>query len=313
MSVWKKIQQQDVSITPYSSKKEWFISGSDLTTSGINFLLGSGSKATHYYPKASDIYNGEYYAPITDRSLRHLYYKSFNSSSGLLESTSSYDHYLESSFDTASRIPGPEQMLAISVPRDIFGTHIEPTSFVFGDEDNTYIIANYTVADYFEEGDFLIDDGEGTITTQANPNTRIGNMIYTHGLAIITDNAQVEKVKNNTNQDLRLKSNLPIYFYNYTIKLEESEFNTTYNPTAQSGSYIVNEVGQKPSSSYSGSRFVVSSGIKADNVSGSIFSPYITTVGLYNDDFELLAVAKLGKPVPKSQDMDVTIKVKLDL
>jgi hypothetical protein len=39
---------------------------------------------------------------------------------------------------------------------------------------------------------------------------------------------------------------------------------------------------------------------------------YITTVGLYNDDNELLAVAKLSKPVLKSYSREAIIKVKLD-
>ena len=39
---------------------------------------------------------------------------------------------------------------------------------------------------------------------------------------------------------------------------------------------------------------------------------YITTVGLYNDSNELLAVAKLSKPVLKSFSREALIKVKLD-
>ena len=39
---------------------------------------------------------------------------------------------------------------------------------------------------------------------------------------------------------------------------------------------------------------------------------YITTVGLYDDGNELLAVAKTSKPVEKSFDKEVAIKVKLD-
>jgi hypothetical protein len=38
---------------------------------------------------------------------------------------------------------------------------------------------------------------------------------------------------------------------------------------------------------------------------------YITTVGLYNDANELIAVAKTSQPVPKSFDKEVLIKVKL--
>jgi hypothetical protein len=39
---------------------------------------------------------------------------------------------------------------------------------------------------------------------------------------------------------------------------------------------------------------------------------YITTVGMYNDRRELLAVAKLSQPLLKSFTREVLIKVKLD-
>ena len=39
---------------------------------------------------------------------------------------------------------------------------------------------------------------------------------------------------------------------------------------------------------------------------------YITTIGLYNDDLELLAVAKMSKPVQKSLSSELSITVKLE-
>jgi hypothetical protein len=39
---------------------------------------------------------------------------------------------------------------------------------------------------------------------------------------------------------------------------------------------------------------------------------YITTVGMYNDRQELLAVAKLSQPIQKSFQNEALIKVKLD-
>ena len=39
---------------------------------------------------------------------------------------------------------------------------------------------------------------------------------------------------------------------------------------------------------------------------------FITQVGLYNDDGELLAVAKLSKPLLKSYSREAIVKVKLD-
>ena len=44
----------------------------------------------------------------------------------------------------------------------------------------------------------------------------------------------------------------------------------------------------------------------------SAFSPYVTTVGLYNDANELLAVGKMSSPIPISSNTDMTFLVKYD-
>ena len=47
--------------------------------------------------------------------------------------------------------------------------------------------------------------------------------------------------------------------------------------------------------------------------SGTDFSPYITSVGLYDDECNLLAVAKLTKPMKKPTDLPLTFKVSIDV
>ena len=48
-------------------------------------------------------------------------------------------------------------------------------------------------------------------------------------------------------------------------------------------------------------------------LTGSNFSPYITNIGLYNSTGELLAIAKLGQPIKKRNDVDMNFLVRLDL
>ena len=45
-----------------------------------------------------------------------------------------------------------------------------------------------------------------------------------------------------------------------------------------------------------------------------IYNPisYVTTIGLYNDNKDLLAVAKLSKPLQKSFNSEISITVKLE-
>jgi hypothetical protein len=49
-----------------------------------------------------------------------------------------------------------------------------------------------------------------------------------------------------------------------------------------------------------------------DFATGSYFSPYVTTIGLYNKSFQLIAVAKLAQPIPISLYVDTTFIVNFD-
>jgi hypothetical protein len=76
----------------------------------------------------------------------------------------------------------------------------------------------------------------------------------------------------------------------YFVRATNREFNFSNNPTFISGS----------DGSFSESSFVNDP------------KTFITTVGLYNDANEMIAVAKTSQPIPKSFDKEVLIKVKLD-
>jgi hypothetical protein len=83
-----------------------------------------------------------------------------------------------------------------------------------------------------------------------------------------------------------------IYENEVNCTVKESEYNLSYNPTLVSGSYA--------------------SGSLRNFATGSDFNPYVTTIGLYNDENQLLAVAKLGKAIGVSQNTDMTFIVKYD-
>jgi hypothetical protein len=89
---------------------------------------------------------------------------------------------------------------------------------------------------------------------------------------------------------INFKNNYIIYENEIRCIIGENEFNVSQNPTLQTGSFgDLKDFAQDPN-----------------------FTPYITTVGLYNDANELLAVAKLGQPIKISNNTDTTIIVKYD-
>ena len=76
----------------------------------------------------------------------------------------------------------------------------------------------------------------------------------------------------------------------YTCRIASRDFNYSANPTYLTGSKIR---------------------VKADDPKNNPKS-FITTVGLYNAQDQLLAAAKLSKPIEKSPKEDILIKVRLD-
>lgn len=48
------------------------------------------------------------------------------------------------------------------------------------------------------------------------------------------------------------------------------------------------------------------------DLTGSFLAPFITTIGLYNDDCELVAVAKLPQPIKSMPDVPINFIVRFD-
>ncbi len=118
--------------------------------------------------------------------------------------------------------------------------------------------------------------------------------------------------------NIKFKNNHIVYenFVKCTIK--DYEFNLSYNPTLLSGSQTLL---MPYSSSVGGDIFYIITGSEyygtlkdfaTGSISGSEFSPYLSTVGLYNDAGDLLAIAKMAAPMPISSNNDMTFLVKWD-
>lgn len=248
--------------------------------------ISSGSR--YYYSSSYSLPSGSHKL-LNFYSIKHLYYSNFNTGSGIVDTTGSFDNFVESSIAISRPMSSSGEGIAYSIPKELFGTHLEPGSI-------RITSGSYT----------LTDDGEGNLFTQGNQ--QVGNVIYSHGMIVV--NSPTSRYGKENPENISFKANLPIYTYTYNIKVSDYEFNHTLNPTAQSGSTIFYYSG---SSGVSGSKYLQPSGIYAPNVTGSDFQPYITTVGLYNDYNELIAVGKLAQPLPKPADTELTIQVKLDI
>ena len=93
-----------------------------------------------------------------------------------------------------------------------------------------------------------------------------------------------------SNVTCSFSSSYEIFETQYTCTIGADEFNYSSNPSIISSS----------------------EGQMYDFATGSYFAPYVTTVGLYDGAYNLLAVAKLAKPLPTSRTTDTTILINFD-
>jgi hypothetical protein len=155
-----------------------------------------------------------------------------------------------------------------------------------------------TLTIYFESSSF---EGSGTVAVNEN----VGNIIYEHGMAILTNTELPHlNLTNAYNVTASFLSSTTILESEYRCMIRENEFNFSLNPSLTSGSMSI---------SSSMGTFNSAGEILYNYVTGSYFSPYITTVGLYDDFQNLVAIGKLAQPLQTSPTTDTTIIINLDL
>ena len=134
----------------------------------------------------------------------------------------------------------------------------------------------------------LADRTEGGTLLQTN---RVGNAFHNNGIFVITSPDYRYHNVLSTTYTASYQSTINIFEFSTLCKIAGGDFNLTVNHSA----------------------------LKDDNqtyqtaVTSSNFQPYITTVGLYNEHAQLLAIGKLANPVKNRNDIDTNILVRVDL
>lgn len=347
MSAYKKLNKQDAYITTYNAHKPWaFLGGKTFITFGIETFNSAVGYDKGIYDHGIIYLPTSYYA----QSLAQLYYPTRSSATGEIISHS-FDYYDQTTlyisgartYDKNRINTGLDRKpFIISIPRKLSGVAIKPGSFRFKVDNpgsSIGILDGYVQSGYVTNGgissQFLnssdivfLDDGEGTLyISSSSPRYTVGDIIYPHGIVTVTDDRYIEFFDNISypahpagggwlmpnsweTSLINFESTQPIFTHNYHCKIRESEYNFTYNPSALSGS--LKTVYDNENNIYSPSSSV-SDGVLRNNITGSAFQPYITTVGLYNDANQLIAVGKMSQPVPKPANTEMTIIVKIDI
>lgn len=114
---------------------------------------------------------------------------------------------------------------------------------------------------------------------------------------------------------MTLTSEITIYQNEVKCRVLENDFNYSQNPsvfeasTLFSGSRALPFYGPQGGNNLTGQ---IVDGTLANNITGSSFHPYTTTVGLYNENNQLLVIGKLATPYPIPSNTDITFIVKWD-
>jgi hypothetical protein len=312
MSIYKLFTTTDVLVTPFEVNKSFSFQGNELTSSNISIeryigqnILDSVWSSTSNATGQSTLLNKQ----LVYNSIKQLYYTNFLSNAlGSKAVTSSigidgvrrggypqtnYYNYLSSTtninrtFTTESN----SKIGIISIPSNLFGEYLNPGSFVLSSPSGSIIDDT--------EGNLLFSSSIHTVSSQ-----HVGNIIYEHGMAILISESlspytgSFGSFINSTNITCSFKSNITIFESQYKCTARPSEFLFSQNPTIISGS---NSCPENVTSKLYGF------------ATGSYFTPYVTTVGLYNNDKELVAVGKLAQPLDMSDTTDTTILINLDL
>lgn len=322
----------DISVTPIKLKYSASYSDSQLTEANIVNYVGVNGPVTSTGSVAQTTLNY--------LSTRHLFYANYLTGS-FPTSASGYDNFLQSTaaygtLDADVRYFPTESNATIqilSIPREVYGEKIGRQSFkissslanIFDDGNGNLIDStcqSYTITDtsgFTNSYSYIDCEGGsvsgtlgafgsytfcgisgtlsfigGTITNNgacSTPlNVNIGNLIYAQGFAIVTNQSYSNLF---SDYSVSLIAETTIYQNEVKCRVLENDFNYSQNPTMLSA-------------------VSSSAGIIANNVTGSDFKPYATTVGLYSAANELLVVGKLATPYAIPSNTDITFVIRYD-
>jgi len=119
---------------------------------------------------------------------------------------------------------------------------------------------------------------------------RVGNVFYNHGLLAITHlSSSYSTIA--TACTLSFKNSHTIFENEYSCHVKEREYGYTMNPS------IIED-----------DRY----GTIKHFCTQSSWNPYVTTIGLYDNNARLVAVGKLSQPLKKADEYDTTFVVRFD-
>ena len=276
----KEIPKSDVVVRPFKVYKEWTLDGDNITP-----LYGT---------LQTDLYDGDTDDTNSDGTSKRTLYDSLKAQFYLNPSTSSILTEVgkrKSYASTDERVIG-ETIGVLAIPQQNYGEGLKIGSVKL------------------EYGSITVtDDGNSNLIDSASNHK--GNVFYDRGLIVltagVTDNVTIESF------DLSYRSTMTIYENEVFLSVNENEFNISQNPSAYDGTNRIKlktiQSTIEPTTFGGFGEYDYSSSV---DVTGSYLAPFITTIGLYDNELNMVAVCKLPKPIKSLPDYPLNFIVRFD-
>ena len=135
---------------------------------------------------------------------------------------------------------------------------------------------------------YLADRTQGGTMLQTN---KVGNVFAKQGMTVISSPDYRYNNILTVPYTASYRSTLTMYELGVITRIDAGDFNLSLNPSLTMDDDVTYQT----------------------FASSSVFSPYITTIGLYDDYGQLLAIAKLAQPIKKRDDVDMNFFIRLDI
>jgi hypothetical protein len=283
----KEIPKSDIITRPIKVYKEWTLDENDAYP-----LFGESPDNTLIDVNSDEKTHG-FVRKVLYESVKSQFYRNADTASIITEVG------LRKSYTSTNERNLSNEFAVISIPQIYYGEGVKVGSVRLEDEQSSKI--------YEDDGySNLIDSGSNVA----------GNIFYDRGLVILTRDIVSGSVL--SQYTLNFRSTKTIYENEILLSVLESEFNVSQNPTAvdydPDGTFgkiklhsIQSEVNPNVFSGFG--EYDYSSSL---DTTGSYLAPYITTIALYDDDLNMVAVAKLPQPIKSMPDYPLNFIVRFD-
>lgn len=297
----KEIPPSDVTVRPFKVYKQWSFSHEDQDE--VPLYFGANPTGTFYEDNLGPEHNGVP-TQVLYRSIRAQFYLNPETSSILTEVGR------RRSYASTNERVLEDELAVLVIPQRYYGEGIKPGSLTLTTGSLTYT-----------------DDGySNLVRTQSGEEIILGNIFYDRGMVVLTNGVTSGSFFDEYSFSYR--STQTIYENEIFLSVNESEFNVSTNPTSLSdfeyeNGFVITKNSLDARNNYTQSFFNLKKGTvnpifwEYENSSsvdptGSYLAPYITTIGLYDDALNMVAVAKLPEPIKSLPDYPVNFIVRFD-